>query len=319
MRLEQLQYLISINKLKSFNAASEQLHISQQALSQSIKSLETELSTQLFTRTSQGVYITKKGELVLNFAEEMCEKYKKLTEMLNDDSLIDSPLPALQGSLHIYASPIFPLTILPEILKSFCKKYPKIQVETTEANLNFTYEKLSASKPKNTAGYLGLANLPCADNGILMNTLPDNNCQFQPFYKGRFHLCVSKNSKLSKHKTLSLKTISQYPIVQYINGFHEKSPLIALFHHYGYEPNIALTTGDIFLWLKTIQNDIGLGFLHEAAFLPDAPYSAQLNELITINCKEYVGSVMGCLIPNTPSPIVDLFLEELPKSSVKKA
>ena len=312
MRLEQLQYLITISKLKSFNAASEQLHISQQALSQSIKSLENELAVQLFTRTSQGAYITKKGELVLNFAQDMWEKYQILAGKLHDDHPENKTASALQGVLHIYSSPIFSLTILPDLIKSFCKKYPKIQINTAEANLTTIYNKISTFESTPTAGCLGLLNLPCANQGVLDNALPTTHYRFQAIYKGRFYVCVSKNSKLSKHKTLSLGTLTKHPIIQYINGDHDKSSLIDLFNHYGYTPNIALTTGDIFLWLKTIQNDVGIGFLHEAAFLPDAPYSDQLNEVVTINCKEYIGSIMGCLIPDAPSPLAYAFLDELP-------
>lgn len=312
MRLEQLQYIITISKLKSFNAASEQLHISQQALSQSIKSMENELGIQLFTRTSQGAYITKKGELVLNFAEDTCEKYKTLIKNLNPSIIENGIHSSLRGILHIYSSPIFSLTILPDIIKVFCKKYPQIQINTTEANISTIYKNISAFECSPSIGCLGLLNLPCANQGVLDNALPTKNYRFQPIYKGRFYLCVSKNSKLSRHKTLSLNTISKYPIIQYINGDHENSSLIDLFNYYGYTPNIALTTGDIILWLKTIQNNVGVGFLHESAFLPDAPYSDQLNEVVTINCKEYIGSIMGCLLPDTPSPITYAFLDELP-------
>lgn len=43
MRLEQLEYLIAISKNRSLNSAAQKLHISQQALSASIKTLEEEL------------------------------------------------------------------------------------------------------------------------------------------------------------------------------------------------------------------------------------------------------------------------------------
>ena len=58
MRLEQLSYLIEITRLRSISRAAETLHISQPALSASVKSLETELGRTLFKRTNRGIFLT---------------------------------------------------------------------------------------------------------------------------------------------------------------------------------------------------------------------------------------------------------------------
>ena len=55
MRLEQLEQLILISKEKSFNAASEHLNISHQALNTSIKKLEEEIGVSLIKRTHRGL------------------------------------------------------------------------------------------------------------------------------------------------------------------------------------------------------------------------------------------------------------------------
>lgn len=44
MRIEQLEHIIEISKTHSINLAAQNLHITQQSLSRSIKSLEDELS-----------------------------------------------------------------------------------------------------------------------------------------------------------------------------------------------------------------------------------------------------------------------------------
>ena len=52
----------------SFTKASEKLFISQPAVTQSIKKLEEQLDVQLFKRTSNGISLTKAGELVFYYA-----------------------------------------------------------------------------------------------------------------------------------------------------------------------------------------------------------------------------------------------------------
>ena len=61
MRLEQLLYLIEISRQSSLNTASERLHLTQQALSLSIKNLENEMGVPLLKRTHQGICLPQAG------------------------------------------------------------------------------------------------------------------------------------------------------------------------------------------------------------------------------------------------------------------
>ncbi|MBQ3205000.1 MAG: LysR family transcriptional regulator, partial [Peptococcaceae bacterium] len=59
MRMEQLKYLVDIAETKSMSKTAERMFVSPQAVSQSIKQLETELDTELLVRTNMGVLLTK--------------------------------------------------------------------------------------------------------------------------------------------------------------------------------------------------------------------------------------------------------------------
>ena len=69
MRIEQFEYLLEISQNKSMNAASKNLHISPQALSNSIKKLEDELGLTILERTSMGVSLTPDGKSLLLLIE----------------------------------------------------------------------------------------------------------------------------------------------------------------------------------------------------------------------------------------------------------
>lgn len=77
MRLEQLQYLITIAHCHSMRKASETLHISQQNISKAICNLEDELGVQLLERTTTGCFLTQDGEKVYHLASEICQRTKK--------------------------------------------------------------------------------------------------------------------------------------------------------------------------------------------------------------------------------------------------
>ena len=55
MRLEQLHYIITINKYASLSQAAEALYINQPTLSRTLSAVEKELGVTLFTRSHQGV------------------------------------------------------------------------------------------------------------------------------------------------------------------------------------------------------------------------------------------------------------------------
>lgn len=61
MRIEQLEYLAVVARLGSFRRAAEELHISQPALSESVRSLERELGIDLLERGRHGATVSDSG------------------------------------------------------------------------------------------------------------------------------------------------------------------------------------------------------------------------------------------------------------------
>ena len=63
----QLDAFVASAETQNFSEAAKQLAISQSALSQRIKKLETSLDTKIFVRGSHQVYLTEQGEELLNY------------------------------------------------------------------------------------------------------------------------------------------------------------------------------------------------------------------------------------------------------------
>lgn len=70
MELLQLQYFLELAKTEHMTKTSAQLHISQPALSATIKRLENELGTPLFERQGRNIKLTKYGETYRAFVQE---------------------------------------------------------------------------------------------------------------------------------------------------------------------------------------------------------------------------------------------------------
>ena len=120
MRLEQLSHLVEITRLHSISRAAETLHISQPALSASVKSLETELGKTLFKRTNKGIFLTAEGERIHDEAEAVLE-------VINSwyGKRIDAEP---EGEIHLACTPIIGCYLTPNIIVPFQKLHPGITI-----------------------------------------------------------------------------------------------------------------------------------------------------------------------------------------------
>jgi len=78
MRFEQLQYLATVTRHGSLRRASDQLHLSQPALSEAVSRLEQELGEQLLDRHRSGARLSRRGRELLPLMEEVLEAVERL-------------------------------------------------------------------------------------------------------------------------------------------------------------------------------------------------------------------------------------------------
>ena len=123
--LEAYKVFYYVAKYGGITIASEELCISQPAVSQSIKQLEKNLGVILFVRTPKGTKLTAEGELLYGYVKEGYENFvkgeAKLREWLNLED----------GEIHIGASDMTLRYYLLPYLEQFHEKYPKIKVSVT--------------------------------------------------------------------------------------------------------------------------------------------------------------------------------------------
>ena len=305
MRLEQLLYLIEISRQSSLNTASERLHLTQQALSLSIKNLENEMGVPLLKRTHQGICLTQAGEDMLAFAQEMVGQYERLQRQFQGREDGEGKL---RGELTIYANPIFYVSLLPDMVKRFCALQPEVNVHLLEKDPWSIYRMLGDGLENR----LGFVTVPCTDEGVFQEFLPSERYHFQPISCGRYRVVLSRSSRYSKYKQLSVKTLLKEPIVLLNSNETNNTPLWHWLKHYG-EPKIVFSTSSLNLWLNAITSGIGIGFLHDTTLLVrDMLAGISLSEVVDVALKEHLDVMTGCLIPNESSEIVRAFCQLLP-------
>ena len=73
MNIDHLEAFMYVVHLKSIHKAANALFLSQPTVTARIKTLERELSTELFTREGRGLILTEQGRAFIPFAEQIIQ------------------------------------------------------------------------------------------------------------------------------------------------------------------------------------------------------------------------------------------------------
>lgn len=138
--LELYRVFYVVAKNKHMTKASEELHISQPAISQSIKKLEEQLGGILFLRNNKGMQLTEEGKMVYEYVKGA------LTLINNAENEFTSFKTLSKGEIKIGCSTTLTKLILIDVLKKFHKEYPNININITNDLTSNLIKKLKIGK-----------------------------------------------------------------------------------------------------------------------------------------------------------------------------
>ena len=123
--LELYRVFYTVAKHKHMTKASEELHISQPAISQSIKKLEDQLGGTLFLRSNKGMDLTSEGKMFYEYV-------KGALELINNaENEFTSFKDLSKGEVKIGCSTTLTKLVLINALKDFHLDYPNININIT--------------------------------------------------------------------------------------------------------------------------------------------------------------------------------------------
>lgn len=125
INLELYRIFYVVAKNKHMTRASEELHISQPAISQSIKKLESDLGGTLFLRSNKGMELTSEGKMFFEYV-------KGALELINNAEHEFTSFKDLnKGEIKIGCSTTLTKLVLIDTIEKFHKDYPNINIIIT--------------------------------------------------------------------------------------------------------------------------------------------------------------------------------------------
>lgn len=137
MNFKHIQYVLTVLREGSITAASKKLYVSQPALSQTIKQIETDLGATIFDRSSESIALTYAGECYVEAAQRILDIERSMRAQIAEAKEV------VHGRMRVGISAQRGIQLLPRVIPEFAARYPYIKIELVEHG-SATLERLTA-------------------------------------------------------------------------------------------------------------------------------------------------------------------------------
>ena len=230
-----------VAKLKSFTLASNELYISQPAVSVAVRQLEESLSVKLIYRDKGNVKLTRVGEEVLDYVEKALNNFNMIKENVIKYNYFETGNICIGVPAHVHNGFLF------KYIDSFLKIYQNITIQFKTGNINSLIDKMQLHEIDFVVDEFPKS---CNYNNIKVVFLKEYNKGFI-FNKKFFPELVDKEFDLS--------ILEKYRLILPLkDNFYRKE-----FDDLVYDNDIEINTIDVnntSEMYKYVDNGLGLGY-----------------------------------------------------------
>ena len=204
-----LRVFSSVAKNLSFTKASQELFISQSAITKHIQELETMYQTRLFERMGNKILLTDAGRLLLEHCEKILEDYGRLEYEMN---LLRNEH---TGELRLGASTTIAQYVLPPLLARFIEKFPQVSLSLFSGNSSEVEKALQEHR---------------IDLALVEGNTRQPNLKYTPFLQDELVAIVHTHSKWMDYDEITLDELKEVPLVLRERGSGTLDVLITALH-----------------------------------------------------------------------------------------
>ncbi len=238
MNLESLKCFCAIFEQGSFRAAAKALNRSQPAISQQIKSLETELGFTLIDRKHNA--LTPQGDLLYKHAREILQATESIQKELND-----LHAKGIQ-TIRVGTSDTTAMYYLPHHIHAFTQAHPHTRLELVNRSSDAVTELVRSGDLD-----LGIVTLPTNTDNLNVNLL----------FHQRLALVVPENNPLKNLASITFKDLVEFPFLLLDVNTRTGRLLQACFKEHGFTPQVVLDSGSFEVIKRYIKEGVGISFL----------------------------------------------------------
>lgn len=182
MTLQQLEYVLALDKTRHFVRAAEMCGVTQPTLSAMVQKLEDELDCRIFDRSTHPLVPTEVGQQIINQAQVVMYHVNQLKEN------VQTQKGTLKGNLNLAMIPTVAPYLLPQFISVFREDYADITLKVTEMRTEDVIQKLQTAE---------------IDMAILSTPLNDPKILEVPLYYEKFVVYIAPTEPMYKNKEIS--------------------------------------------------------------------------------------------------------------------
>ena len=261
--IPQLIYFYTTASLESITLASEELHITQSALSRAISSLETDLGVELFERKGRNIKLNHQGEIVKLHANRIISQ---LEAMQNDHS--ESVMSDRQSiSLMLDTS----AALVMRLLGDFQKSHPEINVDVIQ-------NSEGSIKGESTA----------SDLFLYSNMTPITNNNTVTLFEENVLLAIAADSPLAAKPEVNLTDFANTAFITLPVGRDLRVITEFYCHMAGFSPKIAIESDNPYMIREFVSSGMGVSFIPEITWNEVLSDGVKALPVSSVSSKQYI-------------------------------
>ncbi len=244
MKMQQLEYFITVSQCGSLGKAAEKLFTSQPNVSKVIHSLETDLGTELFERTTRGLRLNGYGKAIYDYANGI------LTNANCISSICRQHIP------DTFSISTFQSNSLARLLVDLYKEYPDIRIDHRQGNI----EEIVTNVEKSVSE-IGIIYISHKHRQSLNNILTQKHLEFIELCTARACINVGPKSPLYERDSINYSELSGLHFVSGIQDYFSEN--------YFSRENLGMAGSDAFTNMVSSNCNQMLSYLLEETSLVD--------------------------------------------------
>ena len=239
VNLELYRVFYTVAKCGSLTRAADELFISQPAVSQAIKQLESQLGTPLFNRTHRGMELSEQGgKQIFGIVE------KALGELDMAENKLREINSTATGTIRISASDTIFSYVLIDKIAEYHEKYPDVKLNLINCITTETIELL-----KNNKCDIAFVNLPIDDKDFTLTSV------VMPLHDT---FVANERFKTLAEGVQPLKSMHDYPLLMLDTNTVTRKAIIQFSHSIGVHLHPEIECGSLELMIQLAKNGVGI-------------------------------------------------------------
>lgn len=281
MNLTQLRSFHAVASSGGFVAGAATLNVSQPTLTAQIKALEAEFGVELFYRRNRRSELSPSGRDLHAITMRLFAEEKEAREFLS----------AAQGlhAGHLRIGAVGPYHVT-EMLAAFNQRYPGITLSMSMGNSSEVQSDLLDYK---------------ADVAVLAHIDPDERLITIPYRRHPILVFMPADHRLARRKSLRMQELADVPFVARELGSTTRRAFEAAALAKGIALRTIIEIGSREAIREAVIRGIGIGYVSEAEFIPDA----RLRAVRIADAEVFTAAHVVVLRERQHSRIIKAFLD----------